>query len=128
MVFLFLNFISCSCMFAYWSWLETAFWGLRELLTYKYSSLFFFFPPFFHPTPLPPHPSSLFTAAKFPCFLLLCPLFLCTCNALIPGIHILSASMPSDHFLTTVNHILKVLSTTTHRSLCSALYYYWIYK
>lgn len=59
-LFLFLNFISCSCMFVCWSCFETAFGGLHELLSYRYSlfSLFFFFP-LFHLLPSLPLPSPI---------------------------------------------------------------------
>lgn len=40
-----------------------------------------------------------------------------TSNTLIPGTPILYVSLTCGHFLTAVNHTLKVLSTTTHRSL-----------
>lgn len=115
--FLFLNFISCSCMFAHWSWFETAFWDLRELLSFVELTevllcSFFQSPPLFlspdlspsFPVVKPVPTSSLFQ-------------FFWTSDTLIPGTHILFASLTCGHFLTAVNHNLKVLSTTAHRSL-----------
>lgn len=42
--------------------------------------------------------------------------FLWTSDTFILGTHILFASLTCGHFLTAVNHNLKVLSTTAHRS------------
>ena len=67
---------------------------------------------------LSPHLSSLFPVVKHPPHLPAPFQFLWTSNTLIPGTHILSVSLTCGHFLTAVNHTLKVLSTTTHRSLC----------
>lgn len=45
-------------------------------------------------------------------------IFLQTSNPLICGTDVLSVSLTCGHFFTAVNHTLKVLSTTAHRSLC----------
>jgi len=111
-------YISCSRMFARWSWFETALGGLRELLSFgelaeislfsfSVSSLFLF-----------PYLSSLLPVLKPPRYPPFLFQFLWTSNTLVTGTHVLSVSLARGRFLRAVNHTSEVLSTTTHRSLC----------